>query len=236
MPNRIIKEAIRTSKDINNLSDFQFRVWAYLITYVDDYGRGSADPELLKGLVFPRRKGVTEKQISEALSVLANSGMISLYCVDGEPYFYFPTWEKHQQIRAKKSKFPSPEGICEQPIAGDSICDHMQANVTVIQSNPNPNTNPNTESNPNNRRFTPPTIKDVEAYCLERNNGIDAQAFIDFYTANGWVQGKGQKPIRDWKACIRTWEQHRRQDHAEQQDAAQVDKNKWAAWIRGEVE
>ena len=138
MPNRIIKESIRTSKDINSLSDFQFRVWAYLITYVDDYGRGSADPELLKGLVFPRRKGVTEKQIEETLSVLASKGMIDLYQVDGELYFCFPTWEKHQTIRAKKSKFPAPESSCKQ----------MQADVPVIQSNPESNPNLESESNP----------------------------------------------------------------------------------------
>lgn len=56
-------------------------------------------------------------------------------------------------------------------------------------------------------RFTPPTVEEVEAYCLERQNGIDPQSFVDFYTANGWVQGRQGKPIRDWKACIRTWEQ-----------------------------
>ena len=133
MPNRIIKEDIRTSKDVNNLNDFQFRVWAYLITYVDDYGRGSADPELLKGLVFPRRKGITEKQIGEALSVLASSGMVTLYSVGGEPFFYFPTWEKHQTVRAKKSKFPAPQAS-EQVQAIASNCKQMQADVPVIQS------------------------------------------------------------------------------------------------------
>lgn len=105
---RMLKESIRTSKTVNALSDFQFRLWAYLITYVDDYGRGSADPELLKGLVFPRRKGVTEAQIKDALTVLANTGMITLYKVDGESYFYFPKWGKHQRIQAKYSKFPEP--------------------------------------------------------------------------------------------------------------------------------
>ena len=63
MPNRIIKESIRTSKTVNAMTDFQFRLWAYLITYVDDYGRGSADPEILKGFVFTRRKGVSEATI-----------------------------------------------------------------------------------------------------------------------------------------------------------------------------
>ena len=54
-------------------------------------------------------------------------------------------------------------------------------------------------------RFTPPTVEEVQAYCLERGNGIDAQHFIDFYTTRGWKYGN--TAIRDWKACIRTWEQ-----------------------------
>ena len=110
MPNRVIKDSIRTSKSVNALSDFQFRVWLYLITYVDDYGRGSADPELLKGLVFTRRKGVTEVQIQKAIADLANAGMINLYEVDGEPFLYFPNWHEHQRIRDCKPKFPAPPG------------------------------------------------------------------------------------------------------------------------------
>ena len=58
-----------------------------------------------------------------------------------------------------------------------------------------------------NSRFTPPTLEEVKAYCLERNNNVDAEKFVDYYTANGWVQGKG-KPVKDWKACIRTWEKN----------------------------
>lgn len=108
MPNRILKDGIRTSKKINALSDFQFRLWAYLITYVDDYGRGSADPEILKGFVFPRRKRVTESDIEKALAELAGTGCILLYKVDGESYFYFPNWGEHQRIQAKKSRFPEP--------------------------------------------------------------------------------------------------------------------------------
>ena len=108
MGNRMLKESIRTSKSINSLTDFQFRMCAYLITYVDDYGRGSADPELLKGFVFPRRKGVTEQTIAKTLAELATSGMISLYEVDGESFFCFPSWSEHQRVQQKKSKFPAP--------------------------------------------------------------------------------------------------------------------------------
>lgn len=55
--------------------------------------------------------------------------------------------------------------------------------------------------------FTPPTLAEVAAYCQERRNGIDPQHFLDYYTANGWVQGKG-KPIQDWRATLRTWERN----------------------------
>ena len=55
------------------------------------------------------------------------------------------------------------------------------------------------------KRFTPPTVEEVRAYCQERNNSIDPDAFVDYYTARGWKYGQG-KPVADWKAAVRTWE------------------------------
>ncbi len=60
-------------------------------------------------------------------------------------------------------------------------------------------------------RFVKPTLQEVDDYCDERSNGIDPQAFLDHYEANGWVQGRG-KPIKSWKACVRTWENQRREE------------------------
>lgn len=140
MPNRIIKESIRTSKTINQLTDFQFRMWIYLITYVDDYGRGSADPELIKGFVFPRRNRITESDIKKTLAELAGMGCINLYDVDGESFFYFPNWGEHQRIQTKKSKFPEP-----QP-KNDTYRDSQ--NSTVVHGDPPPESNPiQSESN-----------------------------------------------------------------------------------------
>lgn len=53
-------------------------------------------------------------------------------------------------------------------------------------------------------RFTPPTLEEVKAYCLERGNNVDAERFIDYYTSNGWKVGKNS--MKDWKAAVRTWE------------------------------
>ena len=57
------------------------------------------------------------------------------------------------------------------------------------------------------KRFVKPTLEQIKEYCLDRNNSVDSERFFNYYEANGWVQGKSRKPIKDWKACIRTWEQ-----------------------------
>lgn len=54
------------------------------------------------------------------------------------------------------------------------------------------------------KRFSPPSFDDVKSYCQERKNGVDPQAFVDWYTSNGWKVGKN--PMKDWKAAVRTWE------------------------------
>ena len=45
-------------------------------------------------------------------------------------------------------------------------------------------------------------------YAQERGNKIDPIVFFDYYEANGWVQGKQGKPLKDWKAAARYWERN----------------------------
>lgn len=54
------------------------------------------------------------------------------------------------------------------------------------------------------RRFVKPTIDEVDAYCRQRGNNIDAEAFWSFYESKGWVVGKS--PMKDWKRAVITWE------------------------------
>ena len=58
---------------------------------------------------------------------------------------------------------------------------------------------------PTRKRFTPPTVDEVRAYCQDRQNGVDPQRFVDYYSSNGWMVGKNK--MKDWKAAVRTWEQ-----------------------------
>ena len=77
--------------------------------------------------------------------------------------------------------------------------------LSVVQDlNSNSQLNSPLNSNKRAKRFLPPTTDQVAAYCKERGNKIDPEAFVDHYTATGWMRGKSK--IKDWKACIRTWE------------------------------
>lgn len=55
------------------------------------------------------------------------------------------------------------------------------------------------------KRFVPPTMEEVQEYCNQRGNGIDAQHFVDFYETRGWMVGKNK--MKEWRAAVRTWEQ-----------------------------
>ena len=95
-----------------------------------------------------------------------------------------------------------------KPMAKDS-----KPMATSCESIPNANANANVNANVKEKsvekkarpRFTPPTREDVEAYCRERKNSVNAERFINFYASKGWMIGKS--PMKDWKAAVRTWEQ-----------------------------
>lgn len=187
MPNRILKESIRTDKRINTLNDFQFRVWAYLITYVDDFGRGSAEPDIIKGFVFPRRKSVTEANIVDALGVLASTGLIRLYEVGGDSYLYFPDWEEHQNRRASTSKFPEPptsDSTCNQLQADDSNCMQTQAYA------------PDTRISILDTRNS---ILDTRNSARSRGDSTVLEDFARFYKAYPRKVSK-QNALKAWKA------------------------------------
>lgn len=77
---------------------------------------------------------------------------------------------------------------------------NVTGNVTVI----NNRGNSDELQTKKQTRFTPPTVDEVREYCRERGNSVNAETFVDFYTAKGWVVGKNK--MKDWKAAVRTWE------------------------------
>lgn len=54
--------------------------------------------------------------------------------------------------------------------------------------------------------FKKPTVEEIEKYCQERSNNVDAQQFFDYYEANDWKDKDGKK-VKSWKQkMIANWE------------------------------
>lgn len=90
---------------------------------------------------------------------------------------------------------------------------NLNVNVNAnANANANDNDNDNVKSkgtscevpSPKSSRFIPPTLAEVEAYCFTRNNSVNAQQFIDFYSSKNWYVGKNK--MTDWRASVRLWE------------------------------
>lgn len=133
MPNRIIKESICTSDSVDQLSWFEEVLFYRLIVNCDDFGRFDGRTAVIKNRLFPLKDNLTIKSVETAINKLASAGLVALYVFEGKPYLYLPTWNEHQTIRAKRSKYPEPENICKQIISDDCKCSR-----NPIQSNPNP--------------------------------------------------------------------------------------------------
>lgn len=85
---------------------------------------------------------------------------------------------------------------------------HQEIDIDIdIEKENNTITNNITNSITKERtnKFVKPTIEEIKNYCFERKNNVDANRFYDFYESKNWMIGKNK--MKDWKACVRTWEQ-----------------------------
>lgn len=81
------------------------------------------------------------------------------------------------------------------------------------------------KENKKTSKFVKPKLEEVAKYCLERNNKIDPEHFIDYYESNGWKVGKNS--MKDWKATIRTWERNNINKKSEQDSKPKYDTETW---------
>ena len=122
--------------------------------------------------------------------------------------------EKYEKVSKKRRE------AIEKRWKGTKEYKSIQMNTNVsssIQKNYDTDTDTDTDTDNNNinnrginappvRKFIPPTIEEVRAYCKERQNKVDPDAFINFYESKGWMIGKNK--MKDWKAAVRTWEKN----------------------------
>jgi len=120
------------------------------------------------------------------------------------------TLKKYEIIETKRKGIPAKQYFkineanllnilsCEETegLVVKKLNDLSETKLTTI--------NKNKEIKINNKLFKKPSVNDVELYCIERDNKIDAISFVNFYESKGWMVGKNK--MKDWRACVRTWE------------------------------
>ena len=85
-----------------------------------------------------------------------------------------------------------------------TACDRIRTDAKHADNDNDNDNDTDNNSKRKSKRFSPPTLLQVEDYCFERKNTVDASKFIDYYTSNGWKVGKNA--MKDWRAAVRTWE------------------------------
>ena len=143
--------------------------------------------------------GIHESTIRLKLDLLQKVGFCTIKSTNKFSIITICKYSDYQDKKEKKNQKNHQPSDSQLP-TNYQPSDSQLPQTTIQQYN-----NDNNVTTKTNKVFTPPLLQDVEIYCKDRNNGIDPQTFIDFYQARGWKFKTGQ-PVKDWKACIRTWE------------------------------
>lgn len=138
-----------------------------------------------------------------AMQTFKNFGMIDVI----DDILHISSWEKYQNIdglnkireqtRVRVAKHREKQKLLQCNVTSNATVTEGNATEEDIEEDKNKNKK-------KNNKFTPPTVEEVKNYCLERGNNIDAEQFVDFYSSKGWKVGSNS--MKDWKACVRTWE------------------------------
>jgi len=220
--NRKIKH-LRRLPDGNNI----VLIWVMLLTMA---GRCNAGGMifLTENIPYTPKMLADELDFEEATVVLALNALEQFEMIirDGA-FFCVAGWEEYQNIegldkireqnRLRKQRQRERQKLlaCDGHVTvtqGHATEEDKDKDLDIRDKN---NNGGDPADAPERKRysrkpFNPPTVEEVRAYCTERGNGVDPEAFIDFYEAKGWMIGKNK--MKDWKAAVRTWEQSNRRN------------------------
>lgn len=146
----------------------------------------------------------SEAKVTKSVSQLIKYGYLYVQKFDG----------RQRELRSRLSKFT---GLPSKNYEAES--------QNLRQSNTKNNPSNNTSKKRERKPFIPPTLEEVQKYCQERKNNVDAKKFFDYFTASDWVDGKGN-PVRNWKQKVITWESYGRKEANGNNDKAVGDTKK----------
>ncbi|TGJ75364.1 replisome organizer [Caproiciproducens galactitolivorans] len=164
--------------------------------------------------------------IAKRYILVFDSGVIVIKHWRIHNYIRKDTYKETLYLEEKSSLFLKPDGAyTDHPLFEPSRTrdEHVNEPLTQYRLDKNRLDKDSIESSasaaPSHRSaFKPPTVEEVRAYCQERKNQVDPERFVDFYSAKGWMIGKNK--VKDWKACVRTWEKREKEGNNRKSESA----------------
>lgn len=177
-----------------------------------DLGMAADDDGVVEAFTVMRTTGAAD----DDLRVLVSKGFVSL--LNDELVAYITDWSTNNQIRKDRYQPSIYKNLLVKLGDGnqrltDGLPDGNQRSTQYRLGKDSTGEENKAATPPRAKRFTPPTLAEVQAYVLERQSPVDPQGFIDFYESKGWLVGKA--PMKDWKAACRNaekWERWNRND------------------------
>lgn len=161
----------------------------------------------INGLAAISQEGV--KAIRSVLSELEEKGYLIRTKTKNEKGQFDYIYDIYETPQPQHREPYTPEG---HAVEGHAV-NGTQLNTKESSTNKSSTKELNNNIKETTKRFKKPTVEEIEAYCRERNNTIDANAFYDYYESKGWVVGKA--PMKDWKATVRNWERKEKKPAAD---------------------
>lgn len=189
-------------------------IWVMLLTLAGRCNSGGMI-FLTENIPYTPKMLADELDFEESTVILALQSLEQLGMVHAsdDGFLEISGWEEHQNIdgmekireqnRLRKQR-QRQRLLTENGPECDSHVTVTQCHATEKEEEIDKNKTKSKNNGVGAKRFTPPTVEQVRAYCTERRNMVDPQRFVDFYESKGWVVGKVK--MKDWKAAVRTWE------------------------------
>lgn len=132
---RTLKPEAFSSETLTRISVYARWNFAGVWTYVDDDGRGKADPRLIKAAVWPLDDDVTPKDVACYLDEAEREHLICRYEMDGKQYLHVVNFREHQKPnRPVESKLPECPRSQHGGLSEDAVSPHGVVPPGVLTS------------------------------------------------------------------------------------------------------
>ena len=220
--NRKIKY-LRTLPEGNNI----VLIWVMLLTMAGRCNAGGmiflTENVPYNTKILADELGFDANVVEVALRSLSSLGMINLSATE----FSIANWDEYQNIegmervreqnRLRKQAQREREKLVSHVTSRDSHATDKEKDIDKEKER---------DIDSKRNRFQAPTVDEVNAYCIERNNGVNAERFVDYYSSQGWKKANG-RPLADWKAAVRQWEQRDKKEEPKQEKSIDELAKEW---------